>query len=515
MNGVIRQFARTTLLVGLLLAIETTALQAQDSNTAWSPPQVLGDGWWQSITVDRQDTPHVGWFGSFGEDMNADLMMYTFRQPDGTWTVPNDVLFTGEGGFTVRNSLVATSDGILHAVFRAGNLHRFASAPIAASATTSSWSPPVNISGQGYYVDMIADTNDVLHLVYSGAGGEAAAVQPLEGAPCSLCYNLYYRRSTDGGATWSQPYPVSIEPDSGSDRPSIIQGSSGRLYIFWDEGVDWYVSRGQPKDVRLVYSNDGGLTWSDSIILNGSDDLELRPIQITLTELRDGTLLAVWRYATDRDRHIYYQLSSDLGITWTDPTPIPRVFTRSMNDTPLDDYEIITDQRGVAHLFLVGQADESSVSNPSLYHLQYRQNDWRVRQTIFYSSQERPEWPQAALGPQGDIHLTWFVRGLAEGITSFTSATAGLKVYYSYRAPISPDQPTQAFNPTRVPQPTATPFQRLEPTLTAFPTTEPVEFLVSMTTSDNQAAQTLLGGLFATGIFCLGVVLFYRFGFRR
>lgn len=504
------------LLVICLMAVAASPAAAQRAQQRWSPPDILGNGWWQNITTDTEGNVHIAWFGgkTAPDGRGYDVLMYAKRDHAGEWAV-NDVIAPMTRGYTMRNSLTVTSDGILHAVFRSYTGHRFANAPARASEAAYNWSTPIEINSGSYYVSMTHDRNDVLHLVYSGGTGvaylddETADPRSAELSPCALCNDMFYRRSTNGGRTWTTALPVSFETDSGSDRMDIFEGRSGRLYIAWDEGLDWYAGRGEAKDVRIMYSEDGGLTWSDHIILDGGGYLDRRPIQIALTEMPDGSLLVVWRYSTDNDRQIYYQTSNDLGLTWTAPQPISGMFARHMNDTPLDDYMLITDRTGVAHLFAVGQPDLTSRVNASLYHVEYRNGNWLRPQRIFYNPEMRPEWPKAALGVGNDIHLSFYTRGLRDGVTDFNEDT-GMHVLYTNLLGTLP-QEIIAFNPTNTPMPTPTIPQRLDPTTTPFPTVEPVTESFRVMTVDNYAAETVLGGLFAAGLLCAAILLLVRF----
>jgi len=498
------------LLVGFLTF---TPAVGQQSRTGWSQPLRLGPGWWQSITVDQEGRVHVGWYGEakVGDGIAHDVLTYAALEPDGTWTVPNDVVYTGDGGYTVRNALAVTSDGILYAAFRAGFAHAVASAPARAAQFANLWSAPVGVDSLGYYMDMIKDRHDVLHFVYSGGVGFVARggeVSHAELSPCATCNDMFYRRSTDGGKSWSEEVAISFEEDSGSDRMDIFEGASGRLYITWDEGYDWYAGRGAPKDVRIVYSDDGGLTWSDPIILDGGKYSDRRPIQLAAAELLDGSLLAVWRYSSNTDPNIYYQTSSDLGVTWTDPKPVPGLVARSMNDTPLDDYDLVVDRLGSASLFAVGQPGPDRQLNAALYHVQFRQGVWLAPVRVFYSRTLRPEWPKAAIGVENDIHLTFFTRGIEEGATKI-NATGDLNVYYAHYPGNLPAE-IVAFNPTPIPPPTPTLVQNFEPTQTPFVIEDKVDYTVAAATNDTYAIQTLLSGLGAAALFCGIVFVVYR-----
>lgn len=507
---------KTRLLIILIVAaLLLPVLQAQGQNTQrWSPPELLGDGWWQAIDMDIQGKLHVGWYGSFTtNNFVHDVLSYTERDLQGNWSPIKDVVYTGDGGYTVRNALASTSDGILHAVFRKQIGHVFASAPIDGVLNAANWTNPIEISGNGYYVDMTADRYDNLHIAYSGGGSAPVlgAGNP-EASLCAYCQDLFYRRSTDGGRTWSDDYPVSILSNSGSDRMDIFEGGSGRLYLSWDEGYDWNVGKGQALDVRFIYSEDSGKTWSDPIILDGGDLIDRRPIQISLAEMRDGSLMAIWRYSNDVDRSIYYQISADLGKTWSDPQPIPGVVARRYNDSPLDDYDILVDRLGTVHAFVVGQQDTLSKANPTLYDVAYSQGQWIPPERVFYSPDMRPEWPKAVLGLSNDIHLTWFIRGIRENVPEEQqSSTKILRVYYSHLQGELDAVPTKEFRPTATALPTATVIMNIVPTATPFPTLDGIDPALTTPTRDTYGANVVLGSLFATGVFCFIIAVIARF----
>ena len=503
---------------GLILTLTTQPLLGQTpEDQGWTQPFLIGKGWWQSIAIDRQDQVHIGWYGNdvkTATKANFDVLSYRQRSRDGVWSETNDVLFAGNiGGYTVRNALAATNDGMIHAVFRGTYLHYFSSAPVSSAIDAKSWTKAVPIDLLGYYVNMAAERNDDLHIVYSGSSDVGnyrdGSQANLELNPCALCSDLFTRRSIDGGKSWDTAIPVSLETDSGADRPDIFQGPSGRVYISWDEGYDWYIGRGTPKDVRIVYSDDSGVTWSKPIILDGGALPDRRPVQIALGEMEDGGLMAVWRYSSYLDRNIYYQISKDIGKTWTAPTAIPGIFNRIIDDTPLDDYEIKLDKLGTLHLFVVGLLDPKSSANPALYHIEYRGDNWQTPQRVFGDTLMRPEWPKVVISSQNDIHLSWFIR------IRNPDKTESLQVYYSFLKGSLPQQALPTFLPTPTSLPTATVFQNFIPTKTPFPTVVMKAETDGVPNTDIYAIETVLGGVFMVGVFCLGVSLLYRFVTRR
>lgn len=496
--------------IGLFILI--LPVQAQEQRVAagvWSQPELVGDGWWQQIAVDRRDQVYVTWYGI---TQNDDSMYFAVRNPDGIWTPPNDVIYTPFRGVTLRNSIVVTSDGMLHAIYRSQGAHFYTRAYSSIAYNASSWREPLRLNDEAYYVSLTATTDDVLHVAYGEQLGDTTQLEiNPDLARCFKCSDVLYQRSSDGGDTWSTPVNLSFTPN-GSEKIDIFQGPTGRLFISWDEGHDTFMSRGDYQDVRMVYSDDNGLTWSDVIIFDGGNP-RIIPIQIAVTELNDGTMLVVWR--DYRSFTIYYQMSRDDGETWTDPEPIPGIVAREMNDTPFDDYSLITDHLGIAHLFVTGNTRLDFETEARLYHIEFRQEQWRQIQLIYQGPAENhshPQWPKAVIGPQNDIHLTWFVRS---NDIDPTQALSGLTVYYSHRSPTLPDQPFLAFNPTATPPPVVAFVPQLEPTSTPYPTVEPLDPELRTATSDLYAIRVLLVGMLAVAVLCVSVLVLSGFRPRR
>ena len=500
-------------LISALFSVVVPILGQDTTRRTWSAPQLLGDGWWQSVVVDLTGRVHVAWYYSIPNQQLNDVVEYTYQDSGGEWQKPKDILATSTNIANTRPSMAITTDGIMHMSFRQHEWHLFSNVLASQAYNPNSWSTPVLMNTQGYYDRIIADRHDILHLVFNGRYGSGASDQSSENinsetSACYLCYNMFYRPSLDGGKTWEQPYPIETDPNNGADRPGIIEGNSGRLYIFWERGFNWFIYRGKPNDVRYVYSDDNGETWSAPIVFDGGNYRDRRPQEISLTEMLDGKVMVVWRYSSDIDRHIYYQLSNDSGRTWTDPTAIPGVIVRTINDSILDTFDLLTDQLGYVHFFFVGHRDGQNIDGvPGLYSMTYSQGLWLEPERVYYDPLKRPEWPRVALSPLNDeLHLTWFVRF---GKKSADGGEGGLQVFYSNLKGILNPKPVPTYVPTATAQPTATAFRIIEPTTTPFPTLEGVS-PITVTTADNYAAQTFLGGMLISALFCGAVILMVR-----
>lgn len=139
-------------------------------------------------------------------------------------------------------------------------------------------------------------------------------------------------RSTDHGATWSAPIdvaellaigtrdPVSgLAVRDGSIVPTIAAGPGGELYVAWQ---DARFSAGVRDGIALSRSNDGGLSWSTPVRVNGAPGVPAftpslhvaadGTVGVSYYDLRSDTATAP--LSTDA----WLARSRDGGATWTD-----------------------------------------------------------------------------------------------------------------------------------------------------------------------------------------------------
>jgi len=98
--------------------------------------------------------------------------------------------------------------------------------------------------------------------------------------------DIYFTRSTDGGATWSTRLKINDDPDAGKDHfhPWLCVDRNG------DITVTWYDRRDDPSNmlmhIYLTQSYDGGTTWTPNLrVTTVSSDPNIFP---ALDEYRPG-----------------------------------------------------------------------------------------------------------------------------------------------------------------------------------------------------------------------------------
>ena len=260
---------RFTGLFALLLfsTLISGALPATAQQPSWSPPTPVSDthktpsSWFPDLAIGPDGSVHIIWSsglpGKQKEDAGLDLLMYRVLR-NGKWSPINDIDNPGEGGYTVRNSVIMGHDGRLHVLVREGLYTSYLSAPWEKAWSANTWSAPRHVNGGTSYFNALAmDHKGALHVLWN----EAIPDDPKAPKPaCSNCADLFYRSSPDGGTTWSSPINLSRSPE-GSVKQQIKIDKNDTLHVVWEEGYDWYASQGDPVASMYRRSRDGGKTW--------------------------------------------------------------------------------------------------------------------------------------------------------------------------------------------------------------------------------------------------------------
>ena len=140
-----------------------------------------------------------------------------------------------------------------------------------------------------------AGPDGALHLVWYDTrdGGEYAE-------------EVYYKRSTDCGTTWSADFRLSVSDGYRSSRPSVcVEGS--------DVHVVWYDEHSGNLDILYKHSTDGGVNWTVEMPLGTAFQ---GPPSIAAC---GSYLHAVWVVLNNQNstREIWYNRSMDAGMSWS------------------------------------------------------------------------------------------------------------------------------------------------------------------------------------------------------
>ena len=191
---------------------------------------------------------------------------------------------------------------------------------------------------------------------------------------------VVYKRSTDGGLTWSDRLPTPenwstsketptihrvIDPKDGTRRLIMFSGLYPiRMAVSEDDGASWsalepigdwggivamgdvvrlkdgryaayfhddgrfFRNGGRATGTMTLYqtiSNDGGLTWGEPEIIYASSDVHL--CEPGLVRSPDGARLAMLLRENRRVRNAHVMFSDDESATWSEPAELPGALT--------------------------------------------------------------------------------------------------------------------------------------------------------------------------------------------
>jgi hypothetical protein len=189
-------------------------------------------------------------------------------------------------------------------------------------------SPPIHLNsnaasdwGNDRYLRVATDRADNWVAVW-------ASNEPFDGT-LGTDSDILVVRSSDNGATWSDPAPLNNNAafDSGVDsRPDIATDGNGNWVAVWSSGEDLDGALGTDTDILVARSTDNGATWTDPELLNLHGTMDARgDYEPRIVTDRAGRWIVVWYSdvnlmgTADNDHDIFISHSVDAGLSWSSP----------------------------------------------------------------------------------------------------------------------------------------------------------------------------------------------------
>ena len=124
--------------------------------------------------------------------------------------------------------------------------------------------------------------------------------------------DIYLNRSTDGGATW-----LASDLRLDTDLPGADESSSPELCCAGDNVyVAWVDDRNGPDDIYFNRSTDGGATWLSSDVRLDTDALGVGSSDDPEIQCSGDNVYVVWQDDRNGKHDIYFNRSTDGGTTW-------------------------------------------------------------------------------------------------------------------------------------------------------------------------------------------------------
>ena len=179
-------------------------------------------------------------------------------------------------------------------------------------------------------------------------------------------FDILFARSTNDGATWSDPEPLNTNAasDTGLDFPARINTDGlGNWVAVWSSSEDLGGTIGYDRDILLARSTDNGETWTAPAPLNNDAAFDPRSDEHPqLATDAAGNWLVVWDafdpagagpFGIDVD--VFFSYSTDNGLAWTDPLPLN---SNATSDTGYDEFPRLTTD-GAGNWVVVWNSNEN------------------------------------------------------------------------------------------------------------------------------------------------------------
>ena len=319
-------------LVGLTLTV-LLPLQIAYAQIEFDPPITLdidGEGMymWEDVAIGDNGVYIAVWASSGSANTthgnDGDIIFSRSADSGATWSAP--ALLNSNGDVDSDKDYLATmaTDGLGNWV-AAWAVDANPDGYIVVSRSTDdglTWNDPALVPPGGasdnrfdYYPELTLSANGTWILNWNSADY------------ATFDYEIYFARSTDGGASWSTSAPLNTTAASESAMDhfaKLATDGSGNWVAVWEINGS---PTGPDGDVYTARSADDGLTWTPPALLSahGATDSQTDNQAMIATD-GAGLWNVIWSSSEDisgdsgTDADIWRAQSSDNGATWTAPT---------------------------------------------------------------------------------------------------------------------------------------------------------------------------------------------------
>jgi len=228
-----------------------------------------------------------------------------------------------------------------------------------------------------YAPEIAVDSSGIIHIVWE----EEDSFYPNN-------REIYYKRSTDGGATWSGTKRLTWS-SSHSGWAAIAADASGHIHVIWNSDLSGNY------EIYVKKSTNGGISWSGAKRLTWNTGESRQP---AIASDSSSNIHAVWYDWTPGNMEVYYKRSTNGGVSWSGTKRLTWNTSGSWRQA------VVIDQSN--HIHVVWQ-DEIS-GNYEIYHRKSTNGG------VLWTGTKRLTWnsggsfrPKIAANSISDLHLVW------------------------------------------------------------------------------------------------------------
>jgi hypothetical protein len=423
----------TRLAILFLLLANVSPSKAQGASF-WSKQERISEYYQQTeeppyLIADRNHTVHA--FNAQPLDLNTaeapKAIFYRQWTIENGWTYPNDILYDSDGFGWNLVGLTGDEAGHVHLIMQKNGGLYYVQNYLSLAQAAVSWPAPAFIAGS---INSFGPGNELV---------SAIAVNP-EGNQIVIVFagqqygnGLYFTSSSDGGVSWTDPYPIYLTGDETIivTDPKLHFGESGTIHAVW--GTFLETGFGGPGFYANFDLEDQ--TWSEPLAL---DIPGIRTPSVIETQ---GMVFVGYHHINVNGN--WWRKSLDGGKTWS----FPEQFSSRHVGTN-GAVSFVVDGANVLHAFF---GERMNDQNHGVWHLTYTGTTWSNMEAVVRGPQVKGPIGGNGFDPRSARAV--IVNGNVALVTWGTDGFGGVNgAWYSFQRLDAPELETIVLAaPTRMP----------------------------------------------------------------
>lgn len=242
---------------------------------------------------------HVTWV----DKRDGYSMIYYKKSSDFGFTWSSDIRLTFDTSGVYRPSIYADRNNVL----LVWEDNRNGSEIYFKKSTNCgiTWGPDTRLTYDPYYslFPSVCSNNNIIHIVWGDTRTDNSG-------------DIFYKRSTDNGITWSNDLRFT-DTQNGNYFPSIsISGTN--VHVIWEDRRN-----GQSGEIYYRRSTDNGASWENEVRLTNNPANSWMPA----LSVNGSNVQIVWLDQRTGSFEVYNKFSTDNGVSWSTDTKVTNGFS--------------------------------------------------------------------------------------------------------------------------------------------------------------------------------------------